>query len=71
KLILLNPIGLENYLQYVHYKDTNFFYKNELAKTQQGVKNYQQKKYYDGKWKTKFSALTDFMFGQIQGPDSD
>lgn len=71
KLILLNPIGLENYLQYVDYKDTNFFYKNELAKTPQGVKNYQQKNYYDGKWNTKFSALTDFMVGQIQGPDSD
>ena len=71
KLILLNPIGLENYLQYVDYKDTNFFYKNELAKTPQGVKNYQQKNYYDGKWNAKFSALTDFMVGQIHGPDSD
>lgn len=69
KLILMNPIGLENYLQYVQYKDTNFFYKNELAKTPQGVKKYQQKNYYDGKWNSQFEALTHFITGQIQGPD--
>ena len=71
KLILLNPIGLENYLQYVDYKDTNFFYKNELSKTPEGVKKYQQKNYYDGKWNTTYSALTDFITGQIQGPDKE
>ncbi|WP_024610346.1 alpha/beta hydrolase [Pseudoalteromonas sp. TB64] len=71
KLILLNPIGLENYLQYVDYKDTNFFYKNELAKTPEGVRNYQQKNYYDGKWNATYSALTDFITGQIQGPDKE
>ena len=27
QLILVNPIGLENYLQYVEYKDTDFFIK--------------------------------------------
>jgi pimeloyl-ACP methyl ester carboxylesterase len=69
KLILLNPIGLENYLHYVDYKDSNFFYKNELAKTPEGVKKYQQKNYYAGQWNARYSALTDFITGQIQGPD--
>jgi len=69
KLILLNPIGLENYLQYVQYKDTNFFYKNERTKTADGVKKYQQKNYYDGNWNSDYAALTDFITGQIQGPD--
>ena len=71
KLILLNPIGLENYLHYVKYKDTNFFYQNELNKTPEGVKKYQQKNYYDGKWNATYSALTDFITGQIQGPDKE
>lgn len=71
KLVLLNPIGLENYLQYVKYKDTDFFYKNELAKTPAGVKAYQQKNYYDGKWNSDYAALTDFITGQIQGPDKE
>jgi pimeloyl-ACP methyl ester carboxylesterase len=71
QLILVNPIGLENYLNYVEYKDTNFFYKNELAKTAEGVKRYQQKNYYAGQWNATYSALTDFIVGQIQGPDKE
>lgn len=71
ELILLNPIGLENYLQYVDYKDTNFFYKNELAKTPESVRRYQQKNYYAGEWNATYSSLTDFITGQIQGPDKE
>jgi len=70
-LILVNPIGLENYLQYVEYKDTDFFYKNELAKTPEEIKRYQQKNYYAGRWNERYEALTHFMIGQIQGPDKD
>ncbi|MFT2090634.1 alpha/beta fold hydrolase [Paraglaciecola sp. 2405UD69-4] len=69
ELILLNPIGLENYLSYVEYKDTNFFYQNELKKTAQGVKSYQQKFYYDGQWSEQYAALTDFIVGQINNAD--
>lgn len=69
ELILLNPIGLENYLNYVDYKDTNFFYKNELKKTSKGVINYQKKFYYDGKWNDQYAALTDFIVGQINSGD--
>ena len=71
QLILVNPIGLENYLQYVEYKDTDFFYKKELAKTPEGIKRYQQKNYYAGKWNEQYEALTQFMIGQIQGPDKE
>lgn len=71
QLILVNPIGLENYLQYVEYKDTDFFYKKELAKTAEGIKRYQQRNYYDGDWNKQFEALTYFMIGQIQGPDKE
>jgi pimeloyl-ACP methyl ester carboxylesterase len=69
RVILLNPIGLENYLEYVEYKDTDFFYNNELAKTPEGIRRYQQKNYYDGQWHDSYSALTHFMIGQLQGPD--
>ncbi|MBT8120131.1 MAG: alpha/beta hydrolase [Gammaproteobacteria bacterium] len=71
KLILVNPIGLENYLRYVEYKDTDFFYKKELAKTAEGIKRYQQKNYYDGAWNKQYESLTHFMIGQIQGPDKE
>jgi pimeloyl-ACP methyl ester carboxylesterase len=71
QLILVNPIGLENYLQYVEYKDTDFFYKKELAKTPEGIKRYQQKNYYAGQWNKQYEALIHFMVGQIQGPDKE
>ena len=71
QLILVNPIGLENYLRYVEYKDTDFFYKNELAKTPEAIRRYQQKNYYDGQWNDQFAALTHFMIGQLQGPDKE
>ena len=30
RIILVNPLGLENYLNFVEYKDINFFYEKEL-----------------------------------------
>jgi pimeloyl-ACP methyl ester carboxylesterase len=71
KLVLLNPIGLENYLKYVEYKDTDFFFKGELAKTADGIKSYQQKNYYDGRWSDQYEALTHYMIGQLNGPDNE
>ncbi len=71
QLILVNPIGLENYLQYVEYRDTDFFYKLEMAKTAEKIKRYQQNNYYDGNWSKEYEALTHFMIGQIQGPDKE
>ncbi len=71
KLILLNPIGLENYLEYVNYKDVAFFHSIEKKKTAAGVIAYQTKNYYDGKWTPEYEALTHFLIGLIQGPDKD
>ena len=38
-LILINPIGLENYLEYVEYKDISFFYKKELQLQPENIIN--------------------------------
>ena len=71
KLILLNPIGLENYLQFVEYKDVDFFYENERAKTPEKLIAYQKKNYYDGAWSAEYEALAYPLIGQIQGEDWD
>ena len=42
-LILINPIGLENYLEYVEYRDISFFYKKELQLQPENIINYQKK----------------------------
>ncbi len=69
KLVLVNPIGLENYLQYVQYKDVNFFYKNELNQSPDKIVAYQKKNYYDGDWNEEYAALTQPLVGWVQGSD--
>lgn len=71
QLILLNPIGLENYLHYVQYKDPAFFYHNERQLNAEKIRHYQQKNYYDGQWKPRYDALTKPLIGWIQGPDAE
>lgn len=69
KLILINPIGLENYLHYVEYKDVEFFYQNELKKTPEDIVNYQKKNYYDGDWNSTYAEHASFLTGWIEGDD--
>jgi len=71
KLILVNPIGLENYLQFVAYKDVDFFYTMEQGKTPEKIRAYQQKNYYDGAWNDAYEALTLPLSGWSVGPDRD
>ena len=69
KLVLVNPIGLENYLQYVQYKDVNFFYKNELNQSPDKIVAYQKENYYDGDWNEQYALLAMPLIGWVQGPD--
>jgi pimeloyl-ACP methyl ester carboxylesterase len=69
KLILINPIGLEDYTKYVEFKDVNFFYKRELAKTLNKARNYQKKNYYDGKWSSEYEKLLIPLKGMLAGND--
>lgn len=69
RLILVNPIGLEDYLNYVEYKTVDFFYEKQLRQTAEDVKAYQLKYYYDGKWDAAYDALIEFQIGWLNGPD--
>lgn len=69
KLVLINPIGLESYLDYAQFKDTDFFYKRELAKNIDKARAYQKKNYYDGKWNDGYEKLLTPLKGWLNGPD--
>ncbi|QBG48550.1 alpha/beta hydrolase [Verrucomicrobia bacterium S94] len=71
KLVLVNPIGLENYLKFVQYKDVDFFYENERKQTAETIRSYQQKNYYAGAWNARYEALTYPLVGWVQGPDRE
>lgn len=69
QLILVNPIGLERYSQYVQPKDPEFFYGKEVNKTVAMFRSYQQKNYYDGQWNETYEKLLDPFKGWKQGKD--
>ena len=57
KLILVNPIGLEDWQQVVPYVPVEQWYANELKKTPEGVRNYMRESYYDGNWAPEYEEL--------------
>jgi len=69
KLILLNPIGLEDYLLYTRYPAIDAVEASELKKTPADVIAYQKKSYYDGKWTPEYEKLTEPLRGWQLGPD--
>ncbi len=69
KLVLVNPIGLETYLDLVEFKDPEFFYGNEKKKTVEIFRNYQKKFYYDGDWNDSYEELLTPFKGWRNGGD--
>lgn len=69
RVILINPIGLEDYLKWVDYQDPQVFLANELKKTPESLRRYQQKNYYDGKWRPAYQELLEPHIGQLKHPD--
>ncbi len=69
QLVMVNPVGLEDYLKYVEYKDPAFFYDNERDKTIDQVRAYQRKNYYDGQWSPEYEQLIRIHEGWLNGPD--
>lgn len=68
KLILVNPIGLEDWKVKVPYRPIGWWYKNELKKDFQAIKNYQRENYYDGTWKPEYDAWVNILAGWTQHP---
>lgn len=54
KLILENPIGLEDWKVVVPYQSVDEWYAAELKQDYQKMKDYQLKFYYDNKWKPQY-----------------
>lgn len=63
KLILENPIGLEDWKLKVPYKSVEWWYQNELKKDYESIKKYQLENYYDGKWKPAYDPWVNILAG--------
>ncbi|WP_245409405.1 alpha/beta fold hydrolase [Methyloceanibacter sp. wino2] len=71
RLVLVNPIGLEDYLDYTTYPDIAAAFEREKGLTGADIVAYQRKNYYDGAWSDAYDALTIPLRGWINGPDSE
>ncbi|MCG2617215.1 alpha/beta hydrolase [Terrimonas sp. NA20] len=69
KLILENPIGLEDWKLYTPYQTVDDWYAGELKQTYEEIKNYQLKFYYDNKWKPGYDEWVNLLAGWVKNID--
>jgi pimeloyl-ACP methyl ester carboxylesterase len=63
KLVLANPIGLEDWKTKVPYAAIDKQYNKELKQTYDSIKKYQQENYYHGTWKPEYNTWLNLLAG--------
>jgi pimeloyl-ACP methyl ester carboxylesterase len=69
RLVLVDPIGLEDWKKLVPYKTIDELYASELKSTPETVRTYMKESYFGGTWKPEFESLVEIQSGWIRGPD--
>ncbi|SHG22377.1 alpha/beta fold hydrolase [Flavobacterium defluvii] len=69
KLVLENPIGLEDWKLIVPYKPVDWWYESELKQNYEAIKKYQMENYYDGKWNADYQKWAELSAGWTSSPD--
>lgn len=69
KLVLVNPIGLEDWkAKGAPYRTVDQWYERELKLSAEGIKKYEQQTYYVGRWKPEYDKWVDMLAGLNSGP---
>ncbi|MCW3070495.1 MAG: alpha/beta hydrolase [Bacteroidetes bacterium] len=69
KLVLEDPIGLEDYKLKVPYQSVDDWYQKELKQTYESMKKYQLTAYYDNKWKPAYDEWLNMTAGWTLNKD--
>lgn len=69
KLVLENPIGLEDWKTVVPYQSVDDWYSNELQQDYAKMKAYQLEFYYGGKWKPEYDKWLNIPAGWTLNKD--
>jgi pimeloyl-ACP methyl ester carboxylesterase len=69
KLILENPIGLEDWKTVVPYQSVDDWYQQELKQDYQKMKDYQLTFYYGGQWKPEYDKWLEIPAGWTLNKD--
>lgn len=68
QLVLVNPIGLEDWKALgVPYRTVDQWYQRELNTSAAGIKQYQLSTYYAGKWRPEFDRWVEMQAGMYNG----
>lgn len=70
-LVLVNPIGLEDWKRVVPYRTVDQQYAAERSATPESIRRYMQENYFAGQWRPEYDALTEMLVGWLRGPDRD
>jgi len=69
KLVLVNPIGLEDWKLKIPYQSVNDWYEQELKKDYESIKNYQKENYYAGDWNEDYAKWAKLLAGWTLNED--
>jgi pimeloyl-ACP methyl ester carboxylesterase len=69
KLVLVNPIGLEDWKTVVPYRSVEELYQSELKSTPESIRAYERENYFAGNWKPEYEALIEIPAGWTRHPD--
>jgi pimeloyl-ACP methyl ester carboxylesterase len=69
RLILVNPIGLEDYAVFVPFRTVDEWYADELKQTPETIREYQRTSYYNGQWKPAYEEHIQLGAGFTRHPD--
>jgi len=69
KLVLVNPIGLEDWkAKGVPYRTVDQWYERELKTSADSIREYELKTYYVNQWKPEYDRWVDMLAGLNNGP---
>lgn len=72
KLVLVNPIGLEDWkAKGVPWRSVDEWYQRELKTSAESIKAYEQKTYYMDEWKPEYDKWVDMLAGLNNGPGKE
>ena len=71
QLVLINPIGLEDWKRVVPYRPVDQVYEKERARTPAQIRDYMRKSYFGGQWRPAYEPLVEIQAGWARGPARD
>jgi pimeloyl-ACP methyl ester carboxylesterase len=71
KLVLVNPIGLEDYRRALPYLGVEGWQARATKQTPEAIHKYMQQSYFHGTWSAAYDELLQIQAGWAQGPDRE